>query len=57
MFCLKCFGTGVIKGRGEYRGVCGSCFGQGREIVFESVNERKEAPFYSKKKTNKDMTK
>tara|TARA_B110000879_G_C11155874_1_gene506839 strand:- start:2023 stop:2220 length:198 start_codon:yes stop_codon:yes gene_type:complete len=40
MFCLNCYGLGIINGPGFYRGICSLCKGFGREII---VSLRKES--------------
>lgn len=35
MFCTNCFGSGIVTGPGEYRGVCPVCSGFGRKLIIE----------------------
>lgn len=41
MFCSNCFGSGIVTGLGEYRGVCPVCNGLGREIIVKRDKELK----------------
>lgn len=33
MFCTICVGSGVVRGPGEYRGVCTVCLGRGKIVL------------------------
>lgn len=33
MFCTICVGSGVVRGPGEYRGVCTICLGRGKIVL------------------------